>query len=327
MIWYVVISQILLAIALFFLVNWLGAQSTSMGYMQLSIGMQDDTSPAFNYLFKVLTPVVFIVLVAAFFQFIGHHEFNKNIYLIVVYYWIIRLLVIILQGHASLQNWPVQFLYWISSITLAVWFYSLIDKLDTILPTPQTLIEQLWLLIILFIYSVLNKLEISRASTEQRKKNYVIRKYQQFHEKFGEQVDGYMNIDFLRALTFAIMIYEDFNRSKLIRFLERLLFKYSDKKHTYGIMQVKSDHVLSDAESLNLGMEKIVRDCREAFFYQEIPEIYDFNLVKIAAKGYNGGDEHYSSEVLDVYLVIKEDYYSLIPEMIQKSSILKGVSR
>ena len=48
MIWYVLILHILLAILLFFIVNWLGAHSSPMGYMQLSLGMQDDTSPAFN---------------------------------------------------------------------------------------------------------------------------------------------------------------------------------------------------------------------------------------------------------------------------------------
>ena len=65
MIWYIVLLHIALSVLLFFIVNWLGARSSVLGYMQMSIGMKEDTSPMFNYLFKVLAPVVYIVLIAA----------------------------------------------------------------------------------------------------------------------------------------------------------------------------------------------------------------------------------------------------------------------
>lgn len=317
MIWYVVISHIVLAILLFFLVNWLGSRSEPLGYMQLSIGMQDDTAPTFNYLFKVLAPVVFIILMAALFQVLNLPAFNKNIYLVVVYYWAFRLLYVILLGHASLLDWKVQILYWVSSIGLAVWVYSLIDKLETILPSSQSLIEELWLLIILFIYTIINKLQFFRGETEERKKRYIDRQYTKFHNRFGNQVDEYFDNDLLRALTFSIMIYENYNRSDFARFLERLLLKNSKKKHTYGIMQVMSNHVLSDEESIELGMKKIEQDYKRIISEEEecSVELSSWIVFQVA-NAYNGGDEHYSDEVRDVFTRLNERFYTDIPSEI-----------
>lgn len=206
MAWYIIVIHIILSIALFFLVNWLGSRASAMGYMQISLEIQEDTAPAFNYLFKVLAPVVYIVLLALLFQAIKLPEFCKKLYLVVVYYWMFRLIAVAFLGHLRLQNWGVQVMYWVSSIGLAVWVNSIIDELDSILPSPQSLIEELWLLIILFIYSIINKLDLSRAATLRRKENYIDQKYHEFHMRFGEQVESKFKGDFLRALTFSIMI-------------------------------------------------------------------------------------------------------------------------
>ena len=60
--WYIALAHFALAVALFFIVNWIGARAISVGYMQMDIVIQEDTAPAFNFLFKVLAPVVFLVL-------------------------------------------------------------------------------------------------------------------------------------------------------------------------------------------------------------------------------------------------------------------------
>lgn len=317
MAWYIIISHCILALLLFFLVNWLGFRSAPLGYIQLSLGIQDETAPAFNYLFKVLAPVVFIILMAALFQVLNLQVLNKNIFLVVIYYWAFRLLYVILMGHASLLDWKVQVLYWISSIGLSVWVYSLIDKLDTILPSPQSLLEELWILILLFIYSIINKLQLFRGETEQRKKNYIDRRYLELYSRFGNQVNSYFDNDILRALTFSIMIYENYNRSGFARLMERILLKNSKKKHTYGIMQVMSDHVLTDEESVNLGMKKIEQDYKKAISEETYEGLDNFLISWIVykvAEAYNGGDEHYSNEVSDVFSRLNEKFYTHIPE-------------
>ena len=256
----------------------------------------------------------------------GVNEFNHNIYLIVVFYWAFRLLYVFLRGHARLLDWKVQVLYWISSISLAVWVNCLIDKLETILPSPQSLIEQLWLLIILFIYSILNKLEFSRNETEKRKKKYVYKQYEKFHKRFGNQVDGFFNDDLLRAITFSIMIYENFNRSNAVRCVERFLFRKSKNNHTFGIMQVMSNRVLTDEESLSLGMQRILNDCRRIIFDSKEDDISTNGFVYDIAESYNGGDFNYMSEVLDVFNLLRDKFYSKIPDEFSKCGLRSGES-
>ncbi len=299
-----------------------------MGYMQLSLGIQEDTAPAFNYLFKILAPVVYIVLLALLFQVLKLPQFCEKLYLVVIYYWTFRLIAVAFLGHLSLLNWGDQVLYWGISIGLAVWVNSLIDKLETILPSPESLVDELWLLIFMFIYSIANKLQYSRAATIRRKQNYIDRKYREFHMRFGEQVESKFKGDFLRALTFSIMIYENYNRPTSARFLERVFFKKSSRKHTFGIMQVMSDHILTDDESLDLAMIKIEHDCHLAFrkrFEREeeegdsIPVYFGYIICEVAGS-YNHG-EGYVGEVNNIFDRLAETTYKNMPSYYSESDM------
>lgn len=50
--------QISLGILLFFIINWIGKHSYSIGYISISIFVRAEEAPAFNYIVRVLTPVV-----------------------------------------------------------------------------------------------------------------------------------------------------------------------------------------------------------------------------------------------------------------------------
>ena len=119
--WYIALTHLALAIALFFIVNWIGARAISVGYMQMDIVIQEDTSPAFNFIFKILAPVVFIVLSAVFFEAIDLMTFNKNIYFITIFYWLFRIVWVICTSRGKLINWVEQILYWTVSIGLSLW--------------------------------------------------------------------------------------------------------------------------------------------------------------------------------------------------------------
>ena len=56
---YVIIYPIL-AIALFFISNWLGKHSYSLGYHKIDFIVDREDSAAFNFSLKVLTPAIFI---------------------------------------------------------------------------------------------------------------------------------------------------------------------------------------------------------------------------------------------------------------------------
>ena len=69
----------------------------------------------------------------------------------------------------------------------------------------------------------------------------------------------------MKALIYSIMIYENFNRSRFARAIERIVFRHSSKLHTYGIMQVQSNKVLTDEQSIVLAVNKMKEDSKTLF--------------------------------------------------------------
>lgn len=320
--------RIALAIVLFYIVNWIGARTKplDLGYVQMSVALQDDTAPLFNYLFKVLAPIVYIILLAVLFQSLGWDNLCEDIYLIVVYYWVFRFLYITIRGQLPLLNWKVQILYWVSSIGLALWVNGIIDKVDSVMPSPQSLLEQLWILIILFLYSVFNKVQFSRKGADKRIKNYTFKKVDLFHKRYGHLIDAQFSQDFFKAVVYSIMVYEDFNRPSTARFLERTLCRFSKKPHTYGIMQMMSSRPLSDEESVTEACKKIKADVKgfiTEWYSADDGEIYLKGVAGEIFHKYNPGDDNYSGQVEQVYDNIVGEFYPEMSNYMPRDIILK----
>lgn len=313
--WYIALTHFLISVVLFFVVNWIGARAISVGYMQLDIVIQDDTAPAFNFLFKVLAPIVFIVLCAVGFEFVNLKQFNKNIYFITIFYWIFRVLWVLCTSRGKLTNWFEQIVYWVISIGLSIWIYSLIESVEQILPSPRALLDQLWILIIIFLYSILNKLQISREGTIKRKNNYILSRYKTFKKKYDTIIKGFFHNDFYEALTYSIMIYEDFNRPIIVRWIEYISFWITRKPHTLGIMQVTTDKYIDDNESIKQSMQKIIFDSKNIMEHYCGSPSPDINYIALLiANKYNPGDYKYASEIRDIFKQISSAFYGPMPD-------------
>ncbi len=316
--WYIALAHFILAVIIFFIINWIGARSISVGYMQMDIVIKEDTAPAFNFLFKVIAPVVFIILSAVFFEAIKLSQFNKNIYLIVVYYWAFRILWILCTSRGRLTNWWEQIIYWSASIGLSLWVYNVLENVEQILPDPQSLLEELWILIIMFIYSILNKVQISREGTIKRKNNYIISRYTIFKKKYDAIIKEFFHDDFYEALTYSIMIYEDFNRPIIVRWVEYLRFWITHKSHTLGIMQVTTDKFINDKESIMQAMQIIQKFGNEFIEKHSNHEYKQYYTSALAAVGYianeyNGGDYTYQDQVSSIFTIIECNYSNIKP--------------
>ena len=284
----IAIVHIISAIVLFFIVNWIGAHSISIGYIQLSIMAKEDTAPAFNFIFRILSPIVYYVLFIVVVQSLEHPEFVRFSYLIILYYWIFRTIVIILFGRL------------------------LVEKVDKLLPDPRSLLDQMWILIIIFLYSVLNNIELSHKGTIKRRKSYINHQYTKFKSEFGSLISEKCSNEFYEAATYSIMIYENFNRPKIIRRLEYLCFYITKKPHTLGIMQVNTDKYIDDKMSIVKAIVIIVsatikhkRDCID-YSYDSL----DYAICDIAGT-YNCDNEDYKSEISEVFDIIKANYNNI----------------
>ena len=156
--WGIVIVQFIAAIVLFLIVNWFGKHAiVSYDYTSITIFTEEESAPAFNIIYRVVAPIIFFILYMALVQSLNFHRLSQNSNMIVVYYWVIRTIFRICTGRIKLTNLYAYFTCAIISVGLTYWIYSVTSEVKSILPFPHTLIDEIWILIILFIYNVFNK--------------------------------------------------------------------------------------------------------------------------------------------------------------------------
>jgi hypothetical protein len=308
-----------LAILLFFIVNWIGEKTISVGYVTLGLEVKKDETPAFNFLFRVLSPVVYIILLGVLFQTFGYPQGLLHIYLITVYYWVIRLGYVLITNQIKLTNWVRQIFYWVVSIGLSFWVSSIIDQVDQILPEPKILLDQFWILVLLFLYSVFNQINLSNEKSKKRKSSYVISRYGKLKQKYNEIITEYFHNNLYEAMTYSIMIYEDFNRPRVLRWMEYVSFFLTKKPHTLGIMQVTTDKYITDKESLSLAMHRI-QEYTKQLLNSESSDFYfknaSFLMSEVASK-YNGGS--YKHEVALIFENLMSSVYKDTTDKIELS--------
>lgn len=301
-----------LAVGLFFITNWIGRHSYSIGYMQISIFVKSETAPAFNFLFRVLSPVVYIIIVSAVLYKIGLDGLVTNIYLVTIYYIGFRILFNVLTNRAKLLNWSRQFIHAISMSIISWLVYdSIIKDKKNILPDFSTISNELWIIILLFVFQVLNNLTFSTGDTEKRKENYLMSRYSKFKNKYGSLINDLTKNKRLEALAYAIMIYEDFNRPNAARLIENLKFRLTKKTMTLGVMQVKSSQIIDDFESVKKGMEKLIFDLKEIISKNEVGRegpYRDWEILSKLIEKFNGG-KSYNHEVSDLFWIIWNKLY------------------
>lgn len=324
--------QFMLGLLLFIISNWLGNRSVSVGYVTISMFTQNESAPAapaFNYVIRVFTPVVYLIICSALLYQLNLDVFIANFFMVSVYYVIIRFSINIIQGRAKLINWTRQFVYYASIVGLSWGAYTkFIATRSSVFPDFSSIANEVWVIIALFLYKIVNDLTISQSSAERRKKNYLEEKFEEIRNEYGSIVDRELDNDVLKATTYAIIIYENFNRSAAVRWVENVSFKLTGRPHTLGIMQVRSDEFINDKQSVALGTKKI-RSSYEAYSSAFNPEVDEFHYESMGygpvIAAYNGGIS-YREEVETLTRIILDKYYSETSDTLNPSPQKENVT-
>lgn len=258
----IIITHIVLAIILFFGVNVLGQHTPSnLGYYQLTTFLETEEAPAFNFVIRVLTPTVFIILVSASLYSFKLDRFTKNIYLVCVYYVSFRTIFNVAINRSRLINWTKFILYSFAIVALSYFTYKkfIITK-SNILPDFNNMANELWIIIIIFLYNFINNISPSDKYAQKRKDRYVDIQFGTINRKYSPIIIKQTDNLRLRQIALAIIIYESFNRPKLFRLVEYLNHFINRKPHTLGIMQVTTTKFIGDKESVRLGTIKLIED-------------------------------------------------------------------
>ncbi|MBS1759148.1 MAG: hypothetical protein JST23_03410 [Bacteroidetes bacterium] len=279
--------------------------------MEISIFVKTEEAPALNFLIRVLTPVVYIIITSTILYYFRLDKYVWNIFLVNIYYVVFRLLFNLITNRGLLLNWYRQFLYWGAIIVISYFTYDkLIRVKANILPDFTTVANELWIIILIFVFQVTNNIRLSQDGTFKRKQNYLRSRLHYFKSLYGKLIKEATQNEALEAVVFAILIYEDFNRPKVARVIENIKQRITKKPHTLGVMQVKSDKIISDLESVKLGTAKVVNAYQQYLdkLTKEKGEYYEYSAYYEIIANYNGGSR-YQSEVADLISIIKENFY------------------
>lgn len=265
-----VILYFALAVILFFIQNCIGSRTYSKGYIRFSLFDSSDEAFSINYVIKVIGPIVFLIIVVAVLQYFKLDSFIEGILSVIYIYIGIRLTLIFVYERAAIVNWVMICFYYASIIVFSnIIYYKFITSVSTLLPDFTDIKNEIWLLIILFIYQIGNSVgersipnpyyEPEQAflpEFKKRKRKYVIKKYNGFKSQYETEINKISAADStFNLVIFSIIIFENFNRPTAIRSIERLWAKVSHCEVTQGIMQQPSRTPLSDLQSIKIGTE------------------------------------------------------------------------
>lgn len=336
------IFLITLGIILFFTVNFIGKYSKGFGYAEIKFDIHSDELVGFNFILRILTPVVFTILVSSVIFYFKYDCLVTNIYLLVVYSFAFRAVWNLVHNRTKLINWYAQIGYATIAIlaTYLAYKYLILPK-TPLFPDLETVANELWIIIFLFLYKIFNEVKFEPKFKKKRVDSYIENRLSLFKSKYegiidqsiDEELKNFKNkaniylIDqenledykflrhsllkpfdnifkiFIKNLIFSIMINEDFNRPFAFRKLENFLCKISGKSYTQGIMQVSSQIPLSDEESIKLAIHRIFEDAYNCFLEEDV-YLSEHQLVIHIGRNYNPCDDYISS-VEDIYNIVK----------------------
>lgn len=286
--WNLIFAHFFLAVILFFILNWVGKHSIHAGYIRMSVLVKADEAPAFNFLYRAFSPVAYITVVSAISYKLQQDWIVNDIYFVVVYYFLFRLAFNLATGRRKLLNWVTQISYVLVSIPMSYYVYdTLIIHKEFLFPTAKELGNAVWLAIVAYTYHTFNSVKLSDERTKARKANYLQDRYATYKSLYGDIIDKIAETKRQEALIYAVLIVEAFNRPKLYRLIENVLF-YLGFAKTLGVMQVTTERYINDEESVRRGATKIVNDHLPA-------------KLRVEACGHSGGSWAIRREVLELY--------------------------
>jgi len=307
------VALTVMSIATFYFVNWLGSQAaTGYGYAQISLVEQDTTDPAFNDIFRIVSPVVVSVVFAALAVSIGWISVAKIAWLATPGSFFFRALFAVSWERVALVNGRRFTGVALASTALAYVVAELVlTTPEKLIPSADSLATEVWLLVSLFLYSTFNQVRFSNQDSQQRKERYVQSRIRSIETEFGAVIEEELHTPALRAAAKAILLVETYNRPAPIRALERLLVRFGPR--TIGPMQVRAERWISDLESVRMGCKILQTNHTRALEAgtqgNETWRGYARTPVFEAIASYNR-DDNYVASVISVLGYIEPQWYN-----------------
>lgn len=217
-----------------------------------------------NILMNILIPNIVLIFLSMFCYHVKELAFGRKFLIVyVVTYYIYRaFLICILLNRRELYNVRYELFNAVLGIGAACFLikYFLCEPEKVFIPASE-LVSEFWLVVIAVVYKFmtvfLDKVYTQKkVVNESRLDKYISNRFNYFYKKYKDIIQITENDNRIWILLFSIMIFENYNRGRFKRKLERIKVR-SGRHTTVGIMQVESDADLTDEESINRAYFKL----------------------------------------------------------------------
>ena len=301
-------------------VSWVGSVLHSVpnggesGYAVFTFRGDQNKPMTVNMLMNILFPnIILIFLYWICFKNRIEVGLGQLFYYVCFYYIYRVLLICFILKRRELLSVPYELTNSALGI-LAAYFLTkkfLVDSQQIFIPLSE-LINEFWLVMIVLVYKFIGLLfdKVFRQKTvvnEGMLDSYIRNKFRYFYKKYRNVVYISREDNGIWILLFAILIFENYNRGKIIRAAERVKVQLGFSA-TVGIMQIRSDKNISDEESISLAYEKL----KHEIVGGNISTADEMEIHHYAFQ-YNP-DEDYAKSVSFVYQHLY-DYLNSVPHL------------
>ena len=222
-------------------------------YQPVASFFQPEASTGFSAIYQILFAPVAMVFAAIGLYVVGWNQLIHGLWTVSVWYFIWQTSLILAISRWRLLDKPKFFLFHTISIATSYFVYAtLITRgIEHLLPDEAGLRTEVWLIVILFLYGIFREIRGNQAKYERRQATWARAHARNFSRRYSATLSEYPVL--LQEALLSVMVYEDFNRPKAARLLERV-----SRAQTQTIMQVQGartdeEGIRMTASSLEFG--------------------------------------------------------------------------
>lgn len=276
-------------------------------------GYSTDKSFSGNFILKTFFPSVYISISAWVFQIMGAEVLVREIWLVVIGYWVLRIFfLLVILNRANIINYVYEGLSLVLSVGTAFLVYKVfilycIDNGFAIFLSRSELRSGIEFALLAYAIAIAWKVLVAKGCLSKNRiynrrlvTQALKKRFEKLFNRYSDKVEAALeerltNEEFdqyhdeLVRTFFAIMIVEDLNRPYVIRKLEYCLHLtvFRKKAMTTGIMQINSQEPINDKRSIELAIEIFIQELKD-FIEDKAGEIkIPLSLLERTAQRYN----------------------------------------
>ena len=253
----------------------------------------------------IVVSLIFLIVMSGVVSVFDLGGINESIYLVIVIEMLLRMFYnfVVEKSSETIDINKFYSDYIITFLLGLVINIVFINRVDSVIPSGESLKNIVWLVIILYVYTVIKGSKISNTNKKSKPLNnirynrYIVSNY----AKFKQTYHNYIKIKEknLNTLLYAIMIYEDKSRSSFKRSIDNIFYGKLTKVTKLGIMQMETPVYINDIDSISMACNKLNK------IYTSLSRKKKLVEVKDILKEYYKEDTR-STDIIYIYNILIE---------------------